>query len=167
MSSDANVPRSSPPAAAPVPTVRVPVNGPTPIDSGIRVETRRVPVNELPGAGGRPEAAPAVGGVAAAKLPRASAVLQRMVVGALAGRAGKLGEERTRQLYSGQARLVGVEHAQYTSPGRHGPEHIAPAPKTPQPLDGGVPGPGLLAAIATHKYDEHQPLYRQELSLWR
>lgn len=25
----------------------------------------------------------------------------------------------------------------------------------------------MLAAIITHKYDEHQPLYRQELSLWR
>jgi transposase len=31
-----------------------------------------------------------------------------------------------------------------------------------QPIDKGLPGPGLLAHVITSKYSEHLPLYRQE-----
>ena len=46
----------------------------------------------------------------------------------------------------------------------HGPcqEHVAIAAKPPQPIDKGLPGPGLLAQVITSKYGDHTPLYRQE-----
>jgi hypothetical protein len=34
--------------------------------------------------------------------------------------------------------------------------------KPPQPIDKGLPDPGLLAHVITSKYSEHLPLYRQE-----
>jgi transposase len=44
---------------------------------------------------------------------------------------------------------------------------IVVAPKPAQPIDKGLPGPGLLAHIITSKYADHQPLYRQEAMLAR
>jgi transposase len=41
-------------------------------------------------------------------------------------------------------------------------EHVAIAPKAPQPIDKGLPGPGLLAHVITNKFAYHLPLYRQE-----
>ena len=41
-------------------------------------------------------------------------------------------------------------------------EHVAIPPKPPQPIDKGLPGPGLLAHVITNKYAYHLPLYRQE-----
>src|SRR6516164_1981118 len=41
-------------------------------------------------------------------------------------------------------------------------EHVAIPPKTPQPIDKGLPGPGLLAHVITNKFAYHLPLYRQE-----
>jgi transposase len=38
-------------------------------------------------------------------------------------------------------------------------EHIAIAPKPPQPIDRGLPGPGLMAFVVLGKYGDHQPLY--------
>jgi transposase len=42
------------------------------------------------------------------------------------------------------------------------PPLIVTAPKPPQPIDKGLPGPGLLAFVITNKYADHLPLYRQE-----
>jgi transposase len=39
-------------------------------------------------------------------------------------------------------------------------EHVAIPPKTPQPIDKGLPGPGLLAHVITNKFAYHLPLYR-------
>jgi transposase len=39
---------------------------------------------------------------------------------------------------------------------------IATAPKPPQPIDKGLPGPGLLAYVVTSKLGDHLPLYRLE-----
>jgi transposase len=36
------------------------------------------------------------------------------------------------------------------------------APKPPQPIDKGLPGPGLLAQVVISKYCDHLPLHRQE-----
>lgn len=36
------------------------------------------------------------------------------------------------------------------------------APKPPQPIDKGLPGPGLMAQIVMDKYQDHIPLYRSE-----
>ena len=41
-------------------------------------------------------------------------------------------------------------------------EHVAIPPKTPQPIDKGLPGPGFLAHVITNKFAYHLPLYRQE-----
>jgi transposase len=45
--------------------------------------------------------------------------------------------------------------------------HIVVASKPTQPINKGLPGPGLLAHVITSKYVDHQPLYRQESMLAR
>lgn len=44
---------------------------------------------------------------------------------------------------------------------------IVTAPKPTQPIDKGLPGPGLLAHVITSKYADHLPLHRQEAILAR
>jgi transposase len=44
---------------------------------------------------------------------------------------------------------------------------IVTAPKPAQPIDKGLPGPGLLAHVITGKYADHVPLHRQEAMLAR
>jgi transposase len=44
----------------------------------------------------------------------------------------------------------------------HCEEHVALAAKPPQPVEKGLPGPGLLAQTVLAKYGDHAPLYRQE-----
>lgn len=41
-------------------------------------------------------------------------------------------------------------------------EHVVTAPKPPQPIDKGLPGPGLLAYLTLSKYGDYLPLYRLE-----
>jgi transposase len=79
----------------------------------------------------------------------------------------KIGEQVTHQLEYVPARLVCIEHAQFTYSCPHCPEHIETTPKPPQPIDRGLPGPGLLAIVTAHKFDDYLPLYRQELDLSR
>jgi transposase/uncharacterized coiled-coil protein SlyX len=79
----------------------------------------------------------------------------------------KIGEQTSQQLEYIPAKLVCVQHAQFTYSCPHCPEHIATVPKPPQPIDRGLAGPGLLAVVAASKFDDYQPLYRQELTLSR
>jgi transposase len=79
----------------------------------------------------------------------------------------KIGEQVTHQLEYLPARLVCIEHAQFTYSCSHCPEHIETTPKPPQPIERGLPGPGLLAIVSTHKFADYLPLYRQELDLAR
>lgn len=44
---------------------------------------------------------------------------------------------------------------------------IVVAPKPTQPIDGGLPGPGLLAHVVVSKFCDHLPLHRQESILAR
>ncbi len=44
---------------------------------------------------------------------------------------------------------------------------IVTAPKPAQPIDKGLPGPGLVAYVITSKYADHLPLHRQEAILAR
>ena len=41
-------------------------------------------------------------------------------------------------------------------------EHVAIADKPPQPIEKGLPGPGLCAHTVLGKFGDHQPMYRQE-----
>jgi transposase len=79
----------------------------------------------------------------------------------------KIGEQITHQLEYIPAKLICIEHAQFTYSCPRCPEHIQTTPKPPQPIDRGLPGPGLLAIVAAHKFDDFLPLYRQELDLNR
>src|SRR5262249_24299872 len=47
------------------------------------------------------------------------------------------------------------------------PALVVTAAKPPQPIDKGLPGPGLLAHVVTGKYADHLPLHRQEAMLSR
>jgi transposase len=40
--------------------------------------------------------------------------------------------------------------------------HVVIAERLPEPIEKGLPGPGLMAHVAVSKYADHQPLYRQE-----
>jgi transposase len=77
------------------------------------------------------------------------------------------GQEISEQLDYLPASVFVIEHRRlkYACPNCH--DHVATAPKPPQPIDKGLPGPGLLAHIITCKYADHLPLYRQERILGR
>ncbi len=55
-----------------------------------------------------------------------------------------------------------VEHQQVKYACKCCEGQVALAPKPPQPIDKGLPGPGLLAQIVTDKYQDHLPLHRTE-----
>src|SRR5271163_4012497 len=78
-----------------------------------------------------------------------------------------IGEHPSQQLEYIPAKLVCVQHAQFTYSCPHCPEHIVTTPKPPQPIDRGLAGPGLLALVTASKFDDYLPLYRQELILTR
>ena len=78
-----------------------------------------------------------------------------------------IGEQTSQQLEYIPAKLVCVQHAQFTYSCPHCPEHIVTTPKPPQPIDRGLAGPGLLALVTAGKFDDYLPLYRQELILTR
>lgn len=74
----------------------------------------------------------------------------------------KFGEERSEQLEFIPASLFVIEHVRFKYACRHCQEQVAIAPKPPQPIPKGIPGPGLLSAIVTSKFSDHLPLYRLE-----
>ncbi|QDV34420.1 Transposase IS66 family protein [Tautonia plasticadhaerens] len=73
-----------------------------------------------------------------------------------------IGEETSEQLDYRPASLFVVEHVRFKVACRHCQGHVAVAAKPPQPIEKGLPGPGLLAQVITSKYADHLPLYRQE-----
>jgi transposase len=72
------------------------------------------------------------------------------------------GEEVSEQLEYVPAALFVRQFVRRKYACRSCQEHVATAAKPPQPIDKGLPGPGLLAHVITSKYSEHLPLYRQE-----
>jgi transposase len=74
----------------------------------------------------------------------------------------KFGEEVSEQLEFIPASLLVIEHVRFKYACRHCQEQVAVAEKPPQPIEKGIPGPGLLAATITGKYCDHLPLYRLE-----
>jgi transposase len=74
----------------------------------------------------------------------------------------KFDEEVSEQLEYLPASLFVIQHVRFQYACRCCQEEVAIAVKPPQPIDKGLPGPGLLAQVITSKYSDHLPLYRQE-----
>src|SRR5262245_15983631 len=74
----------------------------------------------------------------------------------------KIGEETSEQLEYIPSSLHIIVHARFRYACRACQEHVAIADRPPQPIDKGLPGPGLLAQTITSKYSDHLPLYRLE-----
>lgn len=85
----------------------------------------------------------------------------------------RIGEEVTEQLEWEPSSLFVIRHVQPTyarrEPASNDTESptIITAAKPPQPIAGGLPGPGLIAQVATAKYVDHIPLHRQERQFTR
>jgi transposase len=74
----------------------------------------------------------------------------------------EIGSETSEQLEYVPASLTVIEHVRVKYACRQCAEHVALAAKPPQPIEKGLPGPGLLAQVVLSKYGDHLPLYRQE-----
>jgi transposase len=74
----------------------------------------------------------------------------------------KIGEEISEQLDYQPASLFVCQHVRfkYACPKCQG--QVVVAGKPAQPIDKGLPGPGLLAQVIVSKYDDHLPLHRLE-----
>jgi transposase len=72
--------------------------------------------------------------------------------------------EISEQLEYEPASLKVIVHkrAVYACPQRHDEATLATAPKPPQPIEKGLAGPGLLAAMVVGKFGDHLPGYRLE-----
>jgi transposase len=75
--------------------------------------------------------------------------------------------ERSEQLDYEPATLYIVEHVRRTYACPHCEGQVVTAGKPAQPIERGLPGPGLLAHVITEKYADHIPLNRQERRLAR
>ncbi|HEV3455581.1 MAG TPA: IS66 family transposase [Thermoanaerobaculia bacterium] len=73
----------------------------------------------------------------------------------------RIREEVTEQLDYTPASFKIIEHVRGVFACKGCEETITRAPKAPQPIAKGLPGPGLLAQVTVSKYSDHQPLYRQ------
>lgn len=74
----------------------------------------------------------------------------------------EIGVESSEQLELIPARLQVVQHDRVKYACRACEEHVAIADKPPQPIEKGLPGPGLCAHTVLSKFGDHQPMYRQE-----
>lgn len=74
----------------------------------------------------------------------------------------EIGSETSEQLEYIPASYKVIEHIRVKYACSHCEENVALAPKPPQPVEKGLPGPGLLAQTVLAKYGDHAPLYRQE-----
>jgi transposase len=79
----------------------------------------------------------------------------------------RIGEEVREQLEYVPASLVVLEHIRpkYACPDCAA--HVVIAERLPEPIEKGLPGPGLMAHVIINKYADHLPLYRQEGILLR
>jgi transposase len=75
---------------------------------------------------------------------------------------GEIGRETSEQLEFVPASFKVLVHVRVKYACRQCQEHVAIATKPPQPIDKGLPGPGLMAHTVLAKYGDHMPLYRQE-----
>jgi transposase len=73
-----------------------------------------------------------------------------------------IGSEVREQLEYVPASLVVLEHIRPKYACQACAAHVVIADRLPEPIEKGLPGPGLMAHVITNKYADHLPLYRQE-----
>src|SRR6185312_13224794 len=101
-----------------------------------------------------------------ASLPRRRVVhdvsVERRLCPDCGGDRARIGEEVREQLEYVPASLIVIEHVRpkYACPACQA--HVVIAERLPEPIEKGLPGPGLMAHVAVSKYADHLPLYRQE-----
>jgi len=78
------------------------------------------------------------------------------------GERSPIGEDTREQLEYVPGSLIVLEHARLKYACKCCSAHVAIAGRLPEPIEKGLPGPGLLAHVAVSKYADHLPLYRQE-----
>ena len=78
------------------------------------------------------------------------------------GAKRRIGEKVTEQLDFAPASMFVIDHIQPVYACPHCQEGVVVAPKPAQPIEKGLPGPGLIAQVVVSKYCDHLPLYRQE-----
>lgn len=74
----------------------------------------------------------------------------------------EMGVETSEQLEFVPAMYKVIEHQRVKYACQRCHDHVTIAAKPPQPVEKGLPGPGLLAHTVLAKYGDHTPLYRQE-----
>jgi len=74
----------------------------------------------------------------------------------------EIGREVSEQLEFIPAQLKVLRHERVRYACQACEEHVTTAPKPPQPIDKGLPGPGLLAYLTLSKHGDYLPLYRLE-----
>lgn len=74
----------------------------------------------------------------------------------------RIGEDVREQLEYVPASMLVLRHVRPKYACSSCAANVAIAERLPEPIEKGLPGPGLLAQIAVSKYVEHMPLYRQE-----
>lgn len=74
----------------------------------------------------------------------------------------EIGVESSEQLELIPAQLKVVQHDRVKYACRDCEEHVVIADKPPQPIEKGLPAPGLCAHTVLGKFGDHQPMYRQE-----
>ena len=77
------------------------------------------------------------------------------------------GEEVREQLDYIPASLVVIQHVRPKYACKACQANVIIADRLPEPIEKGLPGPGLLARVIVSKYADHLPLYRQERILAR
>jgi transposase len=71
-------------------------------------------------------------------------------------------EEVREQLEYVPASLIVIQHVRPKYACETCRAHVVIAGRLPEPIEKGLPGPGLMAHVAVSKYADHLPLYRQE-----
>jgi transposase len=74
----------------------------------------------------------------------------------------EIGVVSSEQLEIVPAKLKVIQHDRVKYACRTCEENVTTADKPPQPIEKGLPGPGLCAHTVLSKFGDHQPLYRQE-----
>lgn len=74
----------------------------------------------------------------------------------------RFGEEIREQLEYVPASMIVIQHVRPKYVCKDCEANVVIAERLPEPIEKGLPGPGLMAQIVVSKYADHQPLYRQE-----